>query len=83
MFQWESNGMSDDTNMKVWKPGLFLYVAVSCPLLLLTLLVWGLWTFGQRLKDERDVKVAREHLFQSTGGTEKENLALRQNLISQ
>src|SRR4051812_24314480 len=46
MFQRESRDKVDDTIVKVWKPGLFLYIAVSMPLLLMTLLFWGLWTFG-------------------------------------
>jgi hypothetical protein len=83
MFQRDYNSTSDDTNIEVWKSGWVLYIAVSCPLLLLTLLIWGLWTFGQRLKDEKDIKIAREQLFQSAGSSEKENLALRQNFILQ
>jgi hypothetical protein len=80
VFQRESR---EDTKVTVWKPGLFLYIAVSCPLLMITLLIWGLWTFGQRLKIEREVQVTRKRLLQTSGNTEKESLIMRQNSISQ
>lgn len=82
MFQRESRDKVDDTIVKIWKPGLFLYIAVSLPLLLMTLLVWGLWTFGYKLKNERHVRVARKRLFHTAGSTEKENLIMRQNTIT-
>ncbi|CAN9413095.1 unnamed protein product [Alternaria sp. RS040] len=80
MFQRESRDKVDDTIVKVWKPGLFLYIAVSMPLLVVTLLFWGLWTFGYKLKDEKNDRVARKHLFHNAGFTEKESLIARQSI---
>jgi hypothetical protein len=82
MFQREPKDTVDDTIVKVWKPGLFLYFAVSLPLLMMTLLIWGLWTFGHKLKNERYVRLARKRMFHNAGFTEKENLIMRQNAIS-
>ncbi|RYN47120.1 hypothetical protein AA0114_g7923 [Alternaria tenuissima] len=83
MFQRDPRNQVDDTVVKVWKPGLFLYIAVSLPLLMMTLLIWALWTFGYKLKNERYIRVARKRLFHNIGCTEKENLITRQNTISE
>jgi hypothetical protein len=83
MFQRGSKDTVDDTIVTVWKPGLFLYIAVSLPLLLMTLLIWGLWNFGHRLKNERSDRLARKRSFRNVGCTEKEHLTVRQNAMSQ
>jgi hypothetical protein len=83
MFSRESKDTVEDTVVKIWKPGLFLYFAVSLPLLVMTLLIWGLWTFGHKLKTERYVRATRKRLSHNVGYTEKENLIMRQTAISQ
>jgi hypothetical protein len=85
IFQHDSGNAVEGTAVTIWKPGLFLYIAISIPLLMMTLLVWGLWTFGHRLKNERHIKSARERLGLARGYryTEKENLIMRQNAFSQ
>jgi hypothetical protein len=85
ILQRDSGDPAEDAIVKVWRPGLYLYIAVSLPLLLMTLLVWGVWTFGHKLKNERHIKIARERLFHNTNYryTEKENLIMRQNASSQ
>lgn len=82
MFQRESKDTVDNTVVKVWKPGLFLYLAVSVPLLLMTLLIWAMWTYGHRLKTERNFRMARKRSFPIAGYSEKESLIMRQNAIS-
>ncbi|CAN9426278.1 unnamed protein product [Alternaria alternata] len=81
MFQRESRDKVDDTIVKVWKPGLFLYIAVSMPLLVVTLLFWGLWTFGYKLKNEKNDRALRKHLFHNAGFTERESLIMRQSNV--
>ncbi|KAI9692916.1 MAG: hypothetical protein M1822_004911 [Bathelium mastoideum] len=82
LFERESNSTSKNSDIKIWKPGLFLYIAISCSLLLLTFLTWGLWLLRQRLRHEADRKMATEHLHQSVGTTETENLARKRDSLS-
>jgi hypothetical protein len=85
IFQRDPGESAENTILKVWRPGLYLYIAVSLPLLLMTLLVWGVWTFGHKLKNERHIKMARGRFLHRTKYryTEKENLIMRQNAFLQ
>jgi Mg2+ and Co2+ transporter CorA len=83
IFQRESGAANSDTGVKIWMPGLMLYIAISLPLLLMTLLAWGLWALRYRSKNERDLRETKKRIFLSPGYTEKEALIIRQNAMSQ
>lgn len=80
LFQREAKDKVDNTIVKIWEPGLRLYLAISLPLLVMTLLIWVLLTFGHRSKKEREFRIPMTP-SQDVSCTEKESLIRRQNSI--